>query len=106
MFDESLATRVRHHLGVLPTLERKMFGGLCIMVNGNMACGVIGNDLLVRTGAANFESALARNGARPMDFTGRPMRGMVVVAAEVLDDETLAEWLDLGTGFALSLPPR
>ncbi len=76
------------------------------MVNGNMACGVMRDELMIRTGLANFAAALERPGARPMDFNGRPMRGIVVVAAEVLDDESLAEWVDMGTNFARSLPPK
>lgn len=106
MYDETLATRVRLQLAAVPFTERKMFGGLCIMLNGNMACGVMGEELMVRTGPANHSDALARPYARPMDFTGRPMRGMVFVAAEGLDDESLAEWVELGANFAGSLPPK
>ena len=61
--------------------EKHMFGGLAFMLNNKMACGVIGDELMVRVGADVYEAALAQLHARPMDFTGRPMRGYVVVAA-------------------------
>ena len=59
-----------------------MFGGLAFMVGGHMCCGVIGDDLMVRVGRDAYEDALAAKGARPMDFTGRPLRGMVYVGSD------------------------
>jgi hypothetical protein len=76
--DEQLAARIRDVLvdeeGVT---DRKMFGGLAVMVNGHMACGVVGNDLMLRLGEKGTEHALERPHVRPMDFTGRPPKGMV-----------------------------
>lgn len=106
MYDESLATRIRLHLGQFDFTEIKMFGGLCIMVNGNMACGVVKDELMVRTGPHAYEASLAKPHARPMEFTGRPMRNMITVGQGGLDDESLAGWVQLGAGFAASLPPK
>jgi hypothetical protein len=79
-FDEALAKRVRAHLRRTDSLiEKRMFGGLAFMVNGHMCCGVVGQILVVRTGPDEFEAALSQTHARPMDITGRPMRGFVYV---------------------------
>lgn len=87
--------------------ERKMFGGLCFMVHGNMLGGVMGDEIIVRVGAERYEDALKQPHAREMDFTGRPMRGFVVVASEgIASDERLNEWVELGAQFATSLPPK
>lgn len=107
-YDGELADRVRGAIGDHVGLsERKMFGGLAFMLDGNMACGVIGDEMMVRVGPDAYPAALAKPGAREMDFTGRPMRGMVMVAAEILiEDDRLAEWVDLGADYAGSLPPK
>jgi len=107
MYDEVLANRVRALLSAREIFsERKMFGGLCFMLGGNMACGIAGDDLMVRTGPARYEESLRQPHARPMDFTGRPMTGMVFVGPEGLDDEGLARWLAVGVNFAATLPPK
>lgn len=107
-YDEELAVRVRGAIGDHVGLsERKMFGGLAFMLDGNMACGVIGDEMMVRVGPDAYPVALAEPGAREMDFTGRPMRGMVMVAAAILaEDDRLPEWVDLGADYAGSLPPK
>jgi TfoX/Sxy family transcriptional regulator of competence genes len=70
-YDEGLATRVREVLGDRPGLaEKQMFGGLAFLVHGNMACGVRGEDLIVRVAADTAEAALAEPGTRPFDPTG------------------------------------
>ena len=84
-YDERLATRVRDLLTGDPALsERKMFGGLAFMLDGNMCCGIVGDRLMLRLGAELAEQALKRTHVQPMDFTGRPMTGMVFVAPEGL----------------------
>jgi TfoX/Sxy family transcriptional regulator of competence genes len=107
-FDENLADRVRDAL--LPCAdvsERKMFGGIAFMVGGNMAVGVIGDDLMVRLDPADAEQALQEPHTRPMDFTGRPMKGMIFVESSGTDaDEDLASWVDAGADFAASLPSK
>jgi TfoX/Sxy family transcriptional regulator of competence genes len=106
-YDEALANRVRVAVADRAQFdEKKMFGGLAFMVNTHMACGLVGDDLMVRVGAANHDDALAR-GADEMDFTGRPMRGMVMVRAENLgSDDVLDEWVDRGVAFAQAEPPK
>jgi TfoX/Sxy family transcriptional regulator of competence genes len=79
-YDETLADRIRTALhGRDDVDERKMFGGITFMVGGRMACGVIHDDLVVKVGAEGHDDALAEPHTRPMDFTGRPMRGLVYV---------------------------
>jgi len=107
-FDEELADRTRAALGdVRGVTEIRMFGGLCFTVHGNMAVGVTGDDLMVRLAPEDGEAALAEPGARPMDFTGKPMKGFVFVGAEGLKTERmLKSWVDRGVVFVSSLPPK
>jgi hypothetical protein len=107
-FDEGLATRVRETLGDEPGLvEKKMFGGLAFMIDGNLALGIIGDDLMARVGPDAYESALQRAHARPFDMTGRPMTGWVLVeAAGLEDDAAYEEWVRDGMAFARSLPAK
>ena len=107
-YDEGLAERVRDLLALGQEItERKMFGGVAWMTAGNMACGVIGDELIVRLGAEDAERALAEPHTRPFDFTGKPMRGFAVVqAAGTEGDEELAAWVEAGLAHAASLPPK
>jgi len=107
-FDEGLAQRIREVVEQRPGVsERKMFGGLCFLLNGNMACGVTGDELMVRVGPDGHADALAEPHARKMDFTGRPMKGFVFVSAEGLDgDEELARWVERGMQFASTFPAK
>jgi TfoX/Sxy family transcriptional regulator of competence genes len=107
-YDEQLADRVRDVLAPRPEVsERKMFGGIAFMLAGNMAVGVIGEDLMVRLDPADAEQALGEPNVRPMDFTGKPMKNMVYVdPAGTAGDEDLAAWVDAGADFASSLPPK
>ena len=107
-YDEMLAERVRRALaGQDRFSERKMFGGMAFMIRGHMCCGVVGQDLMVRVGADHYEAALAEPYARHMDFTGRPLRGMVYVGPGGNEtDEALLEWIKRGVEFAASLPPK
>ena len=107
-FDEQLADRVREALaGRADLTERKMFGGIAFMIGGNMAAGVIEDDLIVRLGPADAEQALSEPHVRPMDLTGRPMKGMVLVdSAGTERDEDLVGLVDAGADFAASLPPK
>lgn len=107
-YDETLADRIREAIGPLPGLaEIRMFGGLCFTIAGNMAIGVTGDDLMVRLEPADADAALAEPGVRPMDFTGRPMRGFLFVSPEgYATDSALRAWLDHSVAFAASLPPK
>ncbi len=107
-FDEGLAQRIRELLEDDEAVrEKQMFGGLAFLVSGNMACGVVGEELMVRVGPDAYEEALARPHAREMDFTGRPMRGLVYVGSVgIEDDEGLAAWVERGVAFARSQPAK
>jgi TfoX/Sxy family transcriptional regulator of competence genes len=103
-----LATRLRERVGGQPGLaEKSMFGGLAMLVHGNMAVGVHGDGLIVRTDPAEQERLLAEPGARVFDLTGRPMKGWLVVDAEGCKGKAkLRRWVDRGLAYARSLPPK
>jgi TfoX/Sxy family transcriptional regulator of competence genes len=108
-FDEALADRVRAVLGTRSDVEdRRMFGGIAFLVSGNMACGVIGDELIVRVGRDHAPSLLeSEPGVREFDMTGRPMRDWVAVEPEATaGDGDLERWVRLGEAFAASLPPK
>jgi hypothetical protein len=107
-YDEGLAERVRDLLSVRQGFsERKMFGGIGFMLSGNMACGVSGDELMVRLDPEEGEKALAEEHVRVFDMTGRPMKGWILVGPEATrSDEDLAAWVDAGADFAVSLPPK
>ena len=107
-YDEGLAQRLREALADAEGLtQRRMFGGIAFMLGGNMAVGVTGDELLVRTGTERYDEALAHPHARVFDMTGRPMRGWVVVAPDGLaDDAALTDWVQMGAEFARSLPTK
>jgi TfoX/Sxy family transcriptional regulator of competence genes len=107
-YDEHLAARVRDLLAAEDAVaEIRMFGGWCVTIRGHMAAGVLGDDLIVRVGPDAHEAALAREGVREFDFTGRPSRGIVVVDGDrVHTRATLERWVERGRGFAASLPPK
>ena len=108
-FDEQLAERVRALLGGRADMdERRMFGGIGFLVAGNMCCGVNGDDLVVRLDSGDAEDLLGSEpGARPMDLTGRPMRGWLFVApAATAADADLERWVRRAEAFASALPPK
>ena len=107
-YDEGLAERVRDLLAIRSGLtERKMFGGIAWMLDGNMACGVAGDELMIRVSKDDREHALGEPHTRVFDMTGKPMKGFICVApAGVADDEALAGWVDAGAGYAASLSPK
>ena len=107
-YDEMLATRISGLLATRPGFsEKKMFGGVGYLFYGNMACGVNGENLIVRVGPENYQSALSDPDTDVFDMTGRPMTGWVVVKPSGTGaDENLIEWVERGVMFALSLPPK
>jgi hypothetical protein len=107
-FDEGLAQRIRELLDERADVaEKRMFGGLAFLVGGHMAVGVVGEELIVRVGPDGHAGALRRPHARPMDFTGRPMKGFVFVATDGFEaDADLRVWVARGVRFATSLPRR
>jgi len=104
-YNEKLATMIRESLkGKRNITEKKMFGGLAFLLKGKMFCGVIKDDLVVRTGPKNYEKALAKSHSRPMDFTGKPMKGFVYVDPSGYETaKSLAEWIDFGINYVLEL---
>ena len=106
-YDEHLAERARSLLDRPDVDERRMFGGIGYLVAGNMSVGVIGDDLIVRVDPDDAEAMLAEPGARPFDFTGRPMKGWLFVSPDATaEDEDLERWVRRGEEFAASLPPK
>jgi len=107
-YDELLAQRLSEALDEQPNVEdKKMFGGVGYLVNGNMVCGVLNEDLIVRVGPEGYEEALGEEHVREFDITGRAMRGWVMVGPEGhASDDDLTRWVSLGLDFALSLPPK
>ena len=107
-YDEALAQRIRAALPGIPgVIEKKMFGGIAFMVDGNMACGVSKDSLMVRISPDATDSALAQPHVRVFDMTGRPMKGWVLVeSAGIQADDDLKRWIEQGVAYAQSLPPK
>ena len=107
-YNEQLAERIRKHLAATRGVsERKMFGGIAFMHRGNMVCGIVRDDLMVRVGADAYDDALTKPHTRPMDFNGRPMRGMVYVEpASTARAPSLRAWIDCGLAYAKTLPSK
>ena len=107
-YDEHLAGRVRDLVHAQSGYdEKKMFGGICFLLHGHMACGVVKDDLMVRVGPEDQSDALALPHARPMDFTGKPMKSMIYVAPDgLVSDTDLEAWVRRGLAFTATLPPK
>ncbi|HZU14277.1 MAG TPA: TfoX/Sxy family protein [Chloroflexota bacterium] len=108
-YDEQLAARIRALLDGSPDVtEKKMFGGLAFLVHGNMAIAASGQGgVLVRVDPAQSDELLATTGASVAEMRGRLMPGWLRVDADHLaDDAALARWVEIGTGFARSLPAK
>ncbi|MGH9718915.1 MAG: TfoX/Sxy family protein [Bryobacteraceae bacterium] len=107
-YDEQLAERVRKALvGTRGLAERKMFGGLCFLLGGHMCCGIVGRRLVARVGPEVYDQVLRRAHVRPMDFTGKPLRGFVFVMPSGLEDHrSLESWVGEGVRYACSSPKK
>lgn len=107
-YDQGLAQRIREIIGDLPDcVEKKMFGGLCYIKGGNMACGVYKDFLIVRVGPDDYESALLEPHTRKFDITGKPMKGWVMVESiGCSEDADLIQWVRKGLVYAGFLPPK
>ena len=107
-YDEKLAERVRNRLASTQGItERKMFGGLCFLLRGNMCCGLTGETLMVRVGPEAYQATLRLTHAREMDFTGRPLKGMVYVDPAGLETAAaVGRWVERALAFAGTLPPQ
>lgn len=107
-YDKALAQRVRKLLSRRREVsEMEKFGGIGFLIRGNMACGVLGKELLVRVGPAKHEEALGSRGAKPFAISGRPAKGWVLIAPSGTRAEAdLKKWVGLGVRFARSLPGK
>lgn len=106
-YNTKLAERIRSQLEGVPFVEKKMFGGVGFLLNGNMACGVNKDDLIVRVNPEKHSAFLKKPNVRPFDMTGRPMKGWLVVEADGFKTEKqLNTWIKEGVEFALALPPK
>ena len=106
-YDEKLSNRVWAILkGQSALVEKKMFGGLAYMSQGKMFAGILNKDLVVRVGPETNDAALKELHTRPMDFTGKPMKGYIYVSPDgVKTPAQLRKWLMRGLKFVASLPP-
>jgi TfoX/Sxy family transcriptional regulator of competence genes len=108
VYDEDLAQRVRSLIEKKPGFsEKKMFGGIGFLLHGNMACGVIRQDLIVRVGADRYLDALVQPYVELFDMTGRAMTGWVIVKKQgYQDDQDLQDWVSKGVEYARTLPSK
>jgi TfoX/Sxy family transcriptional regulator of competence genes len=106
-YNLKLAERIRSGLSGIRFVEKKMFGGVGFLLNGNMACGVNKDDFIVRVDPEKHAALLKKTHVRPFDLSGRQMKGWLVVDAEGLKtDKQLNTWIKEGVDFALTLPPK
>ncbi len=101
-FDELLADRIRIILKEkqVQYTEKKMMGGLTFMVDEKMCIGIVKNNLMARVGPDQYVKALSRNGCKPMDFTGRPLKGYVFVEPYGVDmEEDLVEYIQMSLDY-------
>ncbi len=107
-YDEQLAARVRRAVARRKDIvEKKMFGGVGFLLNGNMCVGVWKEYLIPRIGPERYEDALAQDHVKPFDITGRPMTGWVMVAPDGLETAgDLSRWITMSIAFTSGLPPK
>jgi TfoX/Sxy family transcriptional regulator of competence genes len=106
---DELASRIRAQIGLLPGVaEKRMFGGVAFMLDGNMLVGPMKDGgLLARVGKDAYAEALTLPGASPMTFTGREMPGFVEVREEGIEtDDDLAAWIERARRFVVTLPKK
>jgi TfoX/Sxy family transcriptional regulator of competence genes len=107
-YDKELAEKIRTLLENQSGIdEKKMFGGICFLLHGNMACGVLNNDLIVRVGPERYGELLRFPHAKPFDITGRAMNGWIMVSAEGhKNKQELTYWVNQGLAFTSKLPAK
>jgi TfoX/Sxy family transcriptional regulator of competence genes len=107
-YDEELEARIAGVMAGQPGLvSKKMFGGVAFLVQGNMACGVHKDMLMVRVGSDAYDQAMQEPYTRQFDLTGRVMKGWVTVDPEGISSQAdLERWVQAGLDFALTLPPK
>jgi TfoX/Sxy family transcriptional regulator of competence genes len=107
-FDETLAARIRQNLARNKNVEnKKMFGGIGFLLNGNMLVGVWKDSLIARVGSDEYEHAVLEPHVKEFDITGKPMKGWVLVEPQgVVEDEQLNEWIQRAMKFVGQLPAK
>ena len=107
-YDKKLEERIQEKLkGTRGLIEKKMFGGVGFMIHGNMACGILKDDLIVRINPDQHDEVMKRPHIKPFDNMGRPMAGWLLVTPEgCKTDKALADWVKMGIDFAKSFPPK
>ena len=107
-FDENLAARIRKALGRKKGVEeKKMFGGLCFLLHGHMLVGVWKNSLIARIGQEQAAEGMLEPHAKPMDITGKPMKGWIMVEPDgVVDESAVKKWVQRAVKFVGKLPAK
>ena len=106
-FDETLAQRIRDALARKKNIEeRKMFGGICFLLNGNMLVGVWKDSLIARLGPDQGEEALLEPHVKAFDITGKPMKNWILVEPEGVVEDQLKDWIQRAVKFVGKLPAK
>jgi TfoX/Sxy family transcriptional regulator of competence genes len=106
-YDEDLVERVRGALAERAVVEKTMFGGVAFLLHGNMCCGVLRDDLIVRTFPEDAVAALEEPHVREFDVTGKAMTGWLLVGpAATASEEALRAWVERAVAFVETLPPK
>ena len=108
-YNLKLAERIQAELNGIPFVEKKMFGGVGYILNGNMACGILGEDMIVRVRVDEYETLLKRTHVKIFTMKGgpKPMKGWLMVEPEGCKTrKQLSAWIKKGVEFTLTLPPK
>jgi len=107
-YDEGVAQRVREIIADVSCVsEKKMFGGVAFMVDGNMCVGIVKDQLMLRVGPDQYEALLKKDFVLEMDFTGKPMRGLIYIQPEgFTEDKELQQWIEKALSFVHTLAPK
>jgi len=106
-YDLKFAERMRAELQGVPFVEKKMFGGVGFLLNGNLACGIYKDDMVLRIDPAKHEMFLKKKHAKPFALRGKPMKGWLLVEPDGCKTaKQLSAWIKEGVDFALTLPPK
>ena len=105
-YDQELDERLAKTIAGWGTTRKKLFGGTCHLLNGNMLCGVHKSYLIVRLAPGETERALSQPHVKPFDITGKPMKGWIMVEKAGLSEQALKQWLAEARRFVAALPPK
>jgi len=105
-YDQELDDRLNAAIAGWGTTRKKLFGGTCDLLNGNMLCGVYKDNLILRLGPEQAERALTRPHVKLFDISGKPMKGWIMVGKAGVSDADLRQWLAEARRFVETLPPK